>query len=83
MWQVKNGEKTACPFSAFAYPEIHSRIILEMTCNMDINILVLFLVASCVSVVVTSSCSQKAFKRAAKSCVANFFAELKPKEDCR
>ncbi|XP_074609855.1 uncharacterized protein LOC141864024 isoform X2 [Acropora palmata] len=42
-------------------------------------------VARGVSVVVTSSCSQRAFEIAGKSCVTKFYAELRknPKQDCR
>ena len=59
--------------------------ILEMNRNMDVYILVLFVVAGGVSVVVTSSCSQRAFEIAGKSCVTSFYAELRknPKQDCR
>ena len=56
-----------------------------MNRNMDVYILVLFVVAGGVSVVATSSCSQRAFEIAGKSCVTKFYAELRknPKQDCR
>jgi len=42
------------------------------------------LVAGCVGIV-TSSCSQKAFKKAGKNCVTSFYGELRknPKHDCQ
>ncbi|XP_068713377.1 uncharacterized protein [Montipora foliosa] len=48
-------------------------------------LLVFFFVGTCLSELTASSCSQKTFKDAAKSCINNFYEDLRknPHKDCR